>query len=219
MTSEANAAPSPRYFFLHIMKTGGQTFYWRIRPNFALDEMYPQRAEDDDLLLANASIPYLLNIPESRKARVRFYSGHFPLVATELLGGDFLTMTMLRDPVDRTVSFLKHMKRRDPRYHELTLEQIYEDDLLIQMFVLNHQAKLFSLTREDEPEGYFHLVVVDDTRLERAKERLQTVDVIGFTERLEDFARRGQDTIRPPRRRPRRRERQRGPLGSFPGAA
>ena len=120
---------------------------------------------------------------------MRFYSGHFPLVATELLGGDFLTMTMLRDPVDRTVSFLKHMKRRDPRYHELTLEQIYEDDLLIQMFVLNHQAKLFSLTREDEPEGYFHLVVVDDSRLERAKERLQTVDVIGFTERLDDFAR------------------------------
>ena len=42
-------------------------------------------------------------------------TGHFPLCTTELLGGAFTTFTVLRDPVERTLSYLRHHRKIDAR--------------------------------------------------------------------------------------------------------
>ena len=75
-----------------------------------------------------ASIPKMLALSPERRARIRVYAGHLPYVASELLGFDVIRLTLLRDPVDRTVSMLKHVKRLFERYRELSLEEIYDDD-------------------------------------------------------------------------------------------
>ena len=54
----------------------------------------------------------LLDLPPSRRERIRVYAGHFPFVAVELMGQEFVTMTVLRDPVERTLSYHRQWKEK-----------------------------------------------------------------------------------------------------------
>jgi hypothetical protein len=50
-------------------------------------------------------------LPEERRETIRLYAGHLPFVTCELLGDGFRMMTLLRDPIDRTVSLLRQVQR------------------------------------------------------------------------------------------------------------
>jgi hypothetical protein len=77
--------PQQRFFFVHVMKTGGTTFGTHIARNFRADEIYPDRTVDRDLRVAYTQIGHLTSLPEERRRRIRVYRGHFPFVATTLL--------------------------------------------------------------------------------------------------------------------------------------
>jgi hypothetical protein len=173
------------FFFVHVMKTAGATFRHHIRANFASAEVYPDKRFDPDLTVANVRLDYLTSLPASRRAAIRAYTGHFPFVATDLLGGPLLTMTILRDPVDRTISFLKHCKRYNQHHHDLRLEAIYEDPFVFRCLIQNHQAKLFALGMDDRPRSYMHVIDVDDDRLTTAKTNLQRIDVLALHEQFD----------------------------------
>jgi hypothetical protein len=195
-------APPTPIFFVHVMKTGGTTLFRHLRQNFELDELYPYRHLDIrfegpklDIRL-HLSLPYLQSLTPERRQRIRVYTGHFPFVACELLGGPFVTMTILRDPVDRTVSLLRQFRRRAPWRQESlgnpgwaarTLEELYEHELIYEPLVHNHQAKIFSMTVADHPDSYMDPITVDRARLELAKENLARVDVLGLTERYDEL--------------------------------
>jgi len=179
--------PDLRFFFIHVMKTGGGTFTSHIAANFEGDEVYPYEPLDPDILVARARIDYLTGLSPERRARIRVYKGHFPFVAAQLLGLELVTLTILRDPVERTISYLKHCKRYNEQHRALPLEQIYEDPFLFPTMIHNHQAKLFAITPDDEPRSYLEVIEVDDRRLELAKENLERVDVLGLQERFQEF--------------------------------
>jgi hypothetical protein len=75
-------------------------------------------------------------------------------VASQVIEDDVLTLTLLRDPVDRTISALKHFKRLHDRYRELSLEEIYEDEVVFSYFVDNYQTRIFALKAEDKPDAF-----------------------------------------------------------------
>jgi Sulfotransferase family len=192
-----------RFFFIHVMKTGGSTFSWQILANFKRDEVYPN-AGLDPLETATVSIDYLAALAPDRRARIRAYRGHFPLMATQVLGMEFVTLTVLRDPVERTISFLKHCKRYAQPHGSPSLEQIYGDryagshdspsleefyehPFLYPALIRDHQAKLFAMTPADGPRSYHHPFEIDDRRLEVAKANLERVDVLGLHERYPEF--------------------------------
>jgi hypothetical protein len=180
-------APELRFFFIHVMKTAGATFTSHITTNFERDEIYPHRQLDPEIHVARARIDYLTALSPERRARIRAYKGHFPFVATQLLGIELVTLTILRDPIDRTISYLKHCKRYNEQHRSLPLEEIYEDSFLFPTMIHNHQAKLFAITPEDEPRSYLDVIEVDDRRLEVAKANLERVDVLGLQERFPEF--------------------------------
>jgi hypothetical protein len=175
-------AVAERFFFIHVMKTGGGTLRLHIRNNFAPDQVFPQPDLDADLMTANTSLAYLRALPAERRRRIRVFTGHFPFMATELLG-EVTTLTLLRDPVERTLSWLRARQRN----HGGKLESIYEDPMLFEMFVHNHQAKLFSFTAADEPDSYLAGLDVTPDRLALAKRNLSHVDAIGVQEHFDDF--------------------------------
>jgi Sulfotransferase family len=179
--------PELRFFFIHVMKTGGGTFSSHIMENFDGEEVYPSERLDPDIYVARAEIGYLTALPPERRARIRVYRGHFPFVAAELLGEELVTITILRDPVERTISYLKHCKRYKEEHRSLSLEQIYQDPFFFPTEILNHQAKLFAMTSEDEPESYLDVIEIDDRRLEIAKANLERVDVLGFQEHFQEL--------------------------------
>lgn len=181
-----------RYFFIHVMKTGGGTVWVHIKSNFHRELVYPDSDESgnapDPWGVSYYDIEQLLNLPPERRERIRVYTGHFPFAVTQMLGyDDMVTFTVLRDPVERTISYLKHCHKYHPQHKGLPIDHIYEDGFINPFFIANHQAKVFAITPEDEPETIMDVVEIDDERLAIAKENIEKVDIIGFNDRFGDF--------------------------------
>ena len=174
-----------RFFFIHVMKTAGGTLRRHIRANFAEDEVYPLQRLDGNLLHANFMLSHLAGLPPERRQRIRAYTGHFPFMAVDVLGEDLTTITVLRHPVERTLSYLRNHRLYE-RGKGVPMEELYEDPYWFPFFIHNHQAKLFALTVEDEPDSYMHPLEVDRERLELAKANLGRVDVLGTQEGFGD---------------------------------
>jgi hypothetical protein len=202
--------PGRRFFFIHVMKTGGTTLARQLKASFPPEERYPNPELDIRYVSGGAptpsrdaagmdlrqhlSIAYLLELPEERLRRIRLYTGHWPYVASTLLGDDFFRFTLLRDPVERTVSLLRQHRRslhdlgdRGPDGLGPPLEALYEDPFFYEAFVHNHQTRMFSISADDEPRGYLHVIDIDERRLAQAKSNLDIVDVVGLTEDSEAF--------------------------------
>jgi hypothetical protein len=183
--------PRRRFFFVHLMKTGGGTVWVNIKMNFRRQFVYPDSDPDgngpDEWSVAYYDMARLLALSPERREIIRVYTGHFPFVASEMLGfEDMATFTVLREPVERTISYLKHCQRFHPQHKGMPLDSIYDDGFINPFFIANHQAKVFAMTREDEPETIMDVIDIDDERLAIAKENLGKVDLIGFND---DFAR------------------------------
>jgi hypothetical protein len=204
---------TPRFFFVHVMKTGGTSFVLQMATNFAPAEVYPSEALDRRAptdVEPYASVDDLERLTPQRRAEIRVFTGHLPLVARELIGPDVVTLTLLRDPVARAVSVLKHFKRLYARYRDLPLDAIYDDDIVFPHFVQDFQTRVFALEPADHPRAFagtadyrslrFALeappgshaaitppVTIDAARLARAKQNLDSVDVVGVNEEFAAF--------------------------------
>lgn len=177
------------FFFLHLMKTAGTTFVRQVQEIFGVDHVYPHalEAHRSGGIQPYSRVESLLGLSPEERAPIRVYAGHFPFAAYEMFGIDAVTMTILRDPVDRTVSMLKHCKRDIEQFRHLDLDEIYDRRFVRVAFVDNFQAKQFAFTPEDAPESCLDKLVVDEDRLELAKANLDSVDVVGVTEQFDVF--------------------------------
>ena len=94
-TSEPADSSPARYFFIHVMKTGGMALVANLSQNFTPDEVYPHPdLETRDFTATNVRfralrIDYVRSLPAERRDRIRLYAAHFPFVACEVLGGGF----------------------------------------------------------------------------------------------------------------------------------
>jgi hypothetical protein len=177
----------PRFFFMHIMKTGGATFRQYVYANFEPGAVYPDKHYDSDMRRANTRIDYLLGIAPARREMIRAYTGHFPFVASEMLGIDFVRLTIVRDPVERTISYLKHCKRYHEQHRDMALERIYEDPFFFPCLIHNHETKVFSMGPGDKLESYMDVIEMDDRRLGVAQANLEKIDVLGLTSHHGEF--------------------------------
>ena len=192
------------------MKTGGTTLAFDLAGDLAPAAVYPgpddRRGPDD--VEPYISVTHLLRAAAARPGTIRLYTGHFAHVATERMPMAPRTFTLLREPVERTISVLKHFKARFERYAALTLEQIYDDEFVFEYFVHDHQTKMFSATPTDGIETFVSRLThaenvarhrglapvdagatftADAARLAAARETLARVDVVGITERYAAF--------------------------------
>jgi hypothetical protein len=148
------SAAQNKYLFVHVMKTGGTSFADVIKANFPSSERYP-----GDVLKGEANpfrqmeaylyVPGILRIVETDPEKYRIICGHVPYAFRSLLSSEYVALTVLRDPVTRTISYLKHCRRYHKEHMGLPLEQIYEDDWFHASFIANYQTKLFSMSPEE----------------------------------------------------------------------
>ena len=198
-----------RYFVAHMQKTAGTTLRDRLRASFTDDEIYPNRTDGPDPRIAVISVEHLQERWAVRGGEIRLLTGHFPVRTVELLDlrrAPFVTMTVLRDPVDRTLSFLRHQAERRQRgaTADTPLEEIYDDPFRFEAMIQNHMTRhAVARTRRDGTgrrrahEGPVH------ARTARASPRRRSPASTssGCRRRFEEFCGELGDPVRPRRRR------------------
>lgn len=175
----------PTFFFVHIMKTAGTSFALQINANFAAEEIYPHphssNHEEEYWKLAEVRA-----LGPEELDRIRIFHGHFPSLAVDMVGAD-VTITLLRDPVERTISHLRHCERHFAQHRGKPLEEIYDDSWHGPLLFRNYQVKQFAMTPEDSPKAHNEVIEVDAARYDLATANLEAVDVIGLTEHHDEF--------------------------------
>ncbi len=175
-----------RYFFVHLQKTGGTTLIHRLPRRFRLHEIYPD-ASDGAIETAVISVDHLRDRWRARGHEIRIVTGHFPLCTAELLGARCRTMTVLREPVERTLSYLRHHRQATPADRSKSLEEIYDDPFRFDGLIHNHMVKMLSLTVDTMTDGALTHADLGSEDLEKAEENVRRMDVVGLQERFETF--------------------------------
>ncbi len=183
-----------RFFFAHIQKTGGTTLWHRLARHFEPSAMYPDATDGDLLVVApQISVEVLLSRWNHRRDEIEIVTGHFPLATVELLDADFVTFTVLREPVDRVLSQLHRYREREPAAGGRSLEELYEASTQ-SMAAPNYMVKMFALSADEvaastAPKGWamFTPVAFTPEHLTAAMDRLSRIEVFGLQERFEEF--------------------------------
>jgi hypothetical protein len=182
---------APRYFIAHMQKTAGTSLRDRLRATFTEAEIYPNQTDGPDARIAVISVRHMLDRWAVRGDEIRLLTGHFPVSTVELIDADFVTMTVLRDPVERTLSFLRHQAARNQRgaNPETPLVEIYDDPFRFEAMIQNHMTRVLSLRADELAAGDGVLTTVPYTseRLDIAKQTLRNMDTFGLQERFEEF--------------------------------
>jgi hypothetical protein len=205
------AVDGRRWFFMHVPKTGGSTFNAHIQRCFSAGEIWPAHEPKTGPLSAATlytSLACVRSMSIESRTKTRVFRGHFPFDTVDLLGHDVIVTTLLREPVDRTVSWLDHCRRNNPEHRDLSLEQIYDDDWFTARYARNLQTKAFAMTLDEATAVPAETIVagttarhvyetigcalnavveINDSRFADAQSRMDRVDVLGVTERYADF--------------------------------
>ena len=183
------ASEPTRYFIVHLQKTAGTSLRDRFRSTFDESAIYPNAGDGRDKRLSVISLAHLLERWRVRRDESRLVAGHFPLSTVELLDADFITLSVLRPPVERTLSYLGHQKRLNQADRERSLEEIYSDPFRFNGLIRNHMVRMFSIGSTEMRAGDGILTDVDDSTelLERAKEGVAGLDAFGLQPSFGEF--------------------------------
>ena len=185
--------PDQRFFVAHMQKTAGTTLRDRLRSSFTEEQIYPNGSDGDDARISVISVSHLQERWRARSHEIRLLTGHFPVRTVEVLDppASFVTITVLRDPVDRVLSFLRHQAERRQRGAtvDTPLWEIYEDPFRFEAMIHNHMTRMLSLAPEEfgPGDGVLTTVPYDQARLEMAQEALADLDLFGLQHRLDEF--------------------------------
>ena len=190
-------------YFLHIPKTAGSSV-----------TLWLRRQVGDDLACPVQLWDQLTRIERSQLQKYKLFYGHFGVDLAAFLGRDVQTVTMLRDPLSRTISHYRHV-RRDPRHplHHRVAQESFEEFVRnrqnwsmienVQARYLVHAPIVFAhyAARLDASETKVNRLslLAEDARFlldsryvrERSLETIKRdMTVVGTTEQLPDFLRR-----------------------------
>ncbi len=158
--------------FLHIPKTAGTTV-----SNIILRNQYQR----DTLFFVDLKKPdAFLNLSEHERARLRVIHGHFLYGIHNLLPNPAVYFTLLRDPVDRIISYYYFVMRDHQLPHpynvirerNMSLEDFARNDLIFDM--QNGQTRMLA-GHQDTYVVHAHTQLPPCTRadLEQARHNLQ----------------------------------------------
>lgn len=138
-----------RLIFLHLPKNAGTTLNQILKSKYGKDEIFDINYDHTGFW----NIAEYQSLSEEKKEDIKFISGHFDFGIHRHLVGDFSYLTMLRHPVERTISFYNFIKKE--KTHRL-LDAVKDKTLLecvteIKDYdVVNGQARKLSKSSDEK---------------------------------------------------------------------
>lgn len=166
--------------FLHLPKTAGTTLNNIIARQYRPDEIYAFGPVVQD------SISQLKEMDAAKRVKIRMLIGHMGYGLHDLLAPPTTYFTILREPVDRVISFYYFVQRTGAHYlHDFVLkDNVGLTDFVkskISIMTDNFQVRLISGVWDQYPYGECPREV-----LEQAKQNLQNkFAVVGLTEEFD----------------------------------
>lgn len=172
-------AVEPRIVFLHVPKTAGTSMRQMLQTSLGQRAVYPSNR--DIALRADGCYPshaeILRELPSVRPYRVLI--GHYVAGIAHDLPVRHRTATMLREPVQRSLSMLAHVER----HRGLTPEAVLDSEVLCRELITDYQTRLLAA---EVPRDFMHPAA---DALERALRTVAALDYVGVTERFEESCR------------------------------
>lgn len=179
-----------RILVIHTMKTGGSSLRRIIQSEIGVDAIYPS---DQDLTeLPHGWYPGPKSLLGSLEAgdthTADVLIGHLPYVLADAMQPRPKVVTLLREPVARTVSMMEHRRRHTPSLRSASYRQLLDHEPFVMGQVKDYQTKIFAFDSIAECPDHVNVpLAIDDDRFERALARLEKVDVLGLTENIPTF--------------------------------
>lgn len=192
-TPHGPLAEHEQLYFLHIPKTAGTSLRTFLESRFDFEQVCPHLV-----------LPELIRLPPSRLAQFRLFCGHHGLYINKLLGRDPVTLTVMREPVARTVSHYRHLQAtKEDWLHERVKDQSFEDFVCGEwgpVELLNFQTRYLAFSDiQKDYFGHSELRIKDmpgmiakysdPTLLDKARRRLDSLAFVGIQERFNDVLR------------------------------
>ena len=131
-------------FFTHVMKTGGTSIGRVLRRCFPDDATYPT-ASDRAMVTAKTFPHLLVGLDEEAKRAVSLFSVHQPAWVAFRVAPEATKVTVLREPVSRTISHLRQLSASPATSNDLA--EIYAESGWRDRLA-NYQTQLFADTEE-----------------------------------------------------------------------
>ena len=173
--------PPKPVVFLHIPKTAGSTLYRIIETHYPWKNIYT--------IWQTGTLEEFKQLSPEELAKIEMLRGHFAFGLKQQLPATAAYFTILREPVDRVVSYY-HFICRSPRHY--CYQQVTQGQMSLEQFVTsqidtladNGQTRLLAnlSSGHEIPFGQCTTGL-----LAQAKENLQTqMQVVGLTERFDE---------------------------------
>jgi hypothetical protein len=158
---------SKKLVFIHIPKTAGTSLRLLLESNYKESErlaVYSHENLDERLAAALAD------------PKIKCIYGHFPLRPV-VVESDAIVMTLLREPIARSMSHYNHYSKRMNEKHTQLMEGIHSPEDFTKLVQSNNRQTAFL-------SGYLNqqAFLEDATVLEKALKNLDRLDAVGFTE-------------------------------------
>ena len=166
-----------RIFFIHIAKTAGTSMRRMLEREFGAQLVYPgsphlRRIPDACYPHGSAMLRDFARIPPHN-----VLTGHVTAAMADMLPCPYRTATILREPVQRSLSMLGHFSRGTG----IPVAQLLDDPHFVAFNIANFQTRVLGADGVCDPH---EVGQSDGAMLARATRRLETLDFVGLTERF-----------------------------------
>ena len=188
-------------YYLHIPKTAGTSFIATLDSFFDYNSIYQEKVWHE-----------LLKKPHNDLGKYKLIRGHFGYNILPLLHKKPIYLTMLRDPIERTISQYEHIRRdrfgnnwvsKNFLAHNEMLEDLIKNenkrkrlgnsqtryiglDCDVLSFTKSMDNKSLGNFRFDENLPIFQTNTSDEMMLDTAKKRLEDFEFFGITENFDE---------------------------------